>query len=598
VFDTGVFPRPADLRGRRLLTGGVFVDVDNDGRTEVVFVHREPRAEHLDLPLVWALVGDTLAPHQGWQLPRGIFPTVLTDLDGDGRLDVLGMRPGPLRPGQSAAEVAGPIAVLYGAANEDFEEVRAIREPSASDPSFQMESAALADLDADGWLDLLVADNGCCARCRALHPLLRTGTRSYHDRTELLRGDLRGGAYTALAAPLFGDTQVLGAIGRLCGDSQHAFFRAVRSEPDGDWHYEGFDPTPHDALFRRENLGLSCPTIGCRAPMAAAWGDFDGDQRFDVVIPFDPLHGFFRGTAAPPWHDLSHRMPFRLTMGPRRPMLAWGTLVVDFDRDGHDDLIMAHGDDDSSAYDPSRAIGPQRVTAWRSTPTLHFTDWTAATRLSRPGQWRSIAAGDLDDDGDPDLIVGGFGEAPRVYRNEVANGQRQLSLRLRGTISNPLGLGARVETWLAREGPPVVRLVGNYATPVHAVEPVVFVGLGTLDRAPRIRVTWPSGIVQELTDLPADRAHVLTEPLGFAIDPPTRHAPADGRSQVVLRVTPPAGARVTAHLRGPGALSLSQEGEHHVVRVTAPPTPGQATITLAVDGTPLRVRPRLWWDAL
>ena len=135
------------------------------------------------------------------------------------------------------------------------------------------------------------------------------------------------------------------------------------------------------------------------------------------------------------------------------------------------------------------------------------------------------------------------------------------------------------------------------ASPVVGVEPWVFVGTGALDRAPRVRVTWPSGVVQELADLAAGRAHVVTEPVGFAVEPASRHVPADGASAATLRVTlPRAESALAARLRGPGELTVARDGAAWVVRVVAPRAAGSSTVTLTVDGVDLRVRPRLWWD--
>lgn len=591
----GVFPRPGDARGRRLKVSGAFVDMDGDGRDEVVFTHRDPTPAGPGVPLVWRLADGALRAAPDLDLPIGVLPVLVSDLDGDGHVDVVGLRPDSPRPGQTLAEVSGHVAFLYGLGGGRYDEVVGVHDVPGFAPAYALQSVALTDLDADGWVDLLYADNGCCSNCRALHPVLRTGLRSYEDRPDLLRGDFRGGAYTAIAAPLFGESLVLAAVGWLCADSQHAFFRAGPPGEDGYARFDGFDPTPRDASFRDMDK-LDCPTIACRAPMAAAWSDLDDDGLLDVFIAFNPMHALFRGTAAPPWVDRSDWMPFREIMGPRRELIPWGSALVDLDRDGRDDLLSAHGDDDTTAYDPGQAVGPQRTTAYWNATSLHFADITALTHLDRAGQWHSLTLGDPDGDGDVDLVVGGFGEPPRVYRNEVTGGHG-LSLRLRGTLSNAYGAGARVETFLAGRPRPMTRVMGSYASPMQGNQPLLFLGAGASKQIARVRVTWPSGVVQELTDLPVDRALSVTEPLGFSIDPPSRHVRADGRSAVTLRVTPPAGQTVGARLRGPGSVAVTRDGDAWAVRVVSAPTAGSATVTLTLDGVELRVRPRIWWDA-
>ncbi|MEI2654311.1 MAG: hypothetical protein V9G12_19555 [Microthrixaceae bacterium] len=184
----------------------------------------------------------------------------------------------------------------------------------------------------------------------------------------------------------------LGAIGSLCADSQHAFFRAGAPEADGYPRFSGFDPTPPDAYFRSITRGVSCATIGCRAPMAAASGDLDGDQHFDTFIAFDPFHSVFRGSAAPPWQDLTVSMPFREIPGSGpRSMLAWGSAMLDLDGDGRDDIVSVHGDDDGSAYDLTLSIGPQCMTVFWNAGAMRFDDLTSAAHLDAPGQWRSLS---------------------------------------------------------------------------------------------------------------------------------------------------------------------------------------------------------------
>lgn len=126
----GVFPRPANHEGRRLLAGGVFVDVDEDGRSEVVLAHRDRTMGGPGVPLVRRLMGATLTPLAGFDIPAEIFDTLVTDLDGDGHVDVLGLRPAPQPPGLSLAEASGQVAVMYGMGGGRFEDVpRCARPP-------------------------------------------------------------------------------------------------------------------------------------------------------------------------------------------------------------------------------------------------------------------------------------------------------------------------------------------------------------------------------------------------------------------------------------------------------------------------------------
>ena len=137
---------------------------------------------------------------------------------------------------------------------------------------------------------------------------------------------------------------------------------------------------------------------------------------------------------------------------------------------------------------------------------FRFADVTPLTHLGRRGQWFSLYVGDLEGDGDPDLVVGGQNEPPRVYRNDIATANAGLALRFHGTTSNALGIGARVRVW-PRETDPVHHHVGGGggggASPYVVSEPLVFVGLGAARSAARVQVEWPSGTVQDVRDLRA-----------------------------------------------------------------------------------------------
>jgi len=163
-----------------------------------------------------------------------------------------------------------------------------------------------------------------------------------------------------------------------------------------------------------------------------------------------------------------------------------------------------------------------------------------------------------------------------------------------------------VTVWPSEAGPSQSYPVGGSASPYVVSDPLVFVGLGGSRAAARVRVTWPSGTVQELRGLRAGAVHLVEEPSLIDITPSTRHLPADGRSEAVLRITPraPDGsvrteARVEAELvygSGRVAAPAAREGEAWVVRVVAPSAQGSGVVVVRVDGVAAGVRPRLWWD--
>jgi hypothetical protein len=190
-----------------------------------------------------------------------------------------------------------------------------------------------------------------------------------------------------------------------------------------------------------------------------------------------------------------------------------------------------------------------------------------------------------------------------VYRNDVPGGNG-LSLRLRGSLSNPWGVGAEVRLGPRGERPAQRVVVGARGGALVTDEPLVFLGLGDDTAARDLEVRWPSGFVQRLRDVPGGRLVTVQEPELVTVQPATRRLPADGRSAFTVRVTPrdpdgaPRDAPVEVLARGgtPRPVSCRRDGVVTTCALTAPSAPGSATLEVRVGGVAYRVRPRIWFD--
>jgi hypothetical protein len=148
---------------------------------------------------------------------------------------------------------------------------------------------------------------------------------------------------------------------------------------------------------------------------------------------------------------------------------------------------------------------------YRNLGDLQFEDLSSRWGLDHFGVSTGSAMGDLDGDGDLDLVVNGFEEPILVYRNDVSTGN-SLRIKLNGTASNNGGIGAKIVLDTNNGLKQMVRYVASSRGFMSSSEPIVHFGLGTIEMAEKITIYWPSGITQILQDIPTNFLYVMTEP--------------------------------------------------------------------------------------
>jgi hypothetical protein len=138
-----------------------------------------------------------------------------------------------------------------------------------------------------------------------------------------------------------------------------------------------------------------------------------------------------------------------------------------------------------------------------------FLDISYLTGADSDGDGRAVVAGDFRNDGRLDLVVRQVGGGPvRLFENQFEKAH-YLTVSLRGTASNRLGIGARLTATVA--GRDVTRELYPHNSFRSQMPSRVHFGLGDASRIDRLTVRWPSGAVQTLHDLAADRHVVITE---------------------------------------------------------------------------------------
>jgi len=151
----------------------------------------------------------------------------------------------------------------------------------------------------------------------------------------------------------------------------------------------------------------------------------------------------------------------------------------------------------------------ERKRAFLNVQGKDFLDISYLTGADSDGDGRSVAAGDFRNDGRLDLVVRQVGGGPLLLFENQFPKAHYLTVSLRGTASNRLGIGARLTATVA--GRDLTRELYPHNSFRSQMPSRLHFGLGDATRIDRLTVRWPSGAVQSLYDLAADRHVVITE---------------------------------------------------------------------------------------
>lgn len=195
-------------------------------------------------------------------------------------------------------------------------------------------------------------------------------------------------------------------------------------------------------------------------------------------------------------------------------MTGWSNGIYDFDNNGWKDLFVARADvmDNIQQAIPAESY-PEPNSVFRNLGNGKFQDVStdAGPAFQVPGAHRGAAFGDIFNTGRIDAVVSSLNEPVKLFRNIGAAGQHWLLLRLVGTRSNRMGLGARVHI-VTPDGRSQWNEAATAVGYACSSDPRVHFGLGSNTLVKEIRITWPSGTVQVLIDIPADQILTIEEP--------------------------------------------------------------------------------------
>jgi len=466
--------------GAGAMTGGAAAaDFDNDGLVDLFFTR-------IDGPdVLYRNLGDgTFADVSASAGFLSSLPTngpAFGDIDNDGDLDLYVSAVVPL-------SASGNRYYLYinngdGTFTEDA--VARGADIRSAIPTSGM-SIALGDYDRDGYLDAMTSDWEVLATQSTSRLLRNQGAANagyFEDVTAATGLDAHPKATSFRFSPRFTD---------LDNDGQTDI--AIASDfQTSQLFWNNGDGTFTD--------GTAAAGVGLdRAGMGSAIGDYDGDGDLDWYVT-----AILNGTPSPEttfgnklYRNDGNRefSEVAYDAGVLPVGWWWGATWLDFDNDGHLDLMATNGMPGVFNADPT--------TLWRNNGDGTFTDVTAAQGITDTAQGRGLLTLDFDNDGDLDTLVVNNAGTPVFYRNDSADGNAYLRVETTGTLSNRDGIGARlvIDPDASITGDEQTREVDGGSNFLSQSEMTVHLGLGafagTIDN---LTIYWPSGIVQQFFDV-------------------------------------------------------------------------------------------------
>ena len=380
--------------------------------------------------------------------------------------------------------------------------------------------AASADYDRDGFLDLFVARYVHTDAQHLPSPTQAAGYKgvlvevpdTMDGETDVLFRNRGDGTFEDVSKKAgVNDPHKLHGMGVVWGDYDDDDWPDLFVTNDSSRNF--LYNNKHDGTFEEVGM-LSGTGVGPSGEnygnMAADFGDFDRDGKLDLVIT-----RFGNQSASLFWNRGEEFIDIADKARIARPTLApikWGVGFGDFDNDGWPDILIANGNFSSSMDAlPGEARYAEPLQFFRNLGNRTFEDTSDSAGLNdlRLQSRRGTAFGDINNDGNLDVVVFNANGPPSLFINETQNSNHRVLLRLVGTKSNRAAIGARVVVTTAKMTQiDEVRGGGSYNS---TNDTRLHFGLGTDAIMKKVQVRWPSGLNQEFVELSADAVYVITE---------------------------------------------------------------------------------------
>ena len=500
--------------------GGLFFDYDNDGWLDVFLVDGgsltdaavQGRARHRLYRNRGNGTVDDVTARSGITSRQYGMGACAGDYDNDGWTDLY-------------VTNVGSNVLYRSSAGKTFTD--ATRTAGVGSRSFGT-SCAFADFDRDGDLDLFVTnyvdarvDNNIycgdtASRIRVYcHPL------NFAPLPSVLYRNNGNGTFTdaskdaGIAAHRGNGLGVV--VGDYDDDGWPDVFVANDMTPNFLYHNDPRGAFRESALAAGVAVAIDGKT---RAGMGTDFGDYDGDGRLDLFVTNHELemHTLFRNLGRGLFADTTSESRVGLET---LPFVGFGTLFLDYDNDGDLDLAVVNGHvmNNSGHFRPG-AKEAQRKLLFRNDGGGRFKE---VGLQSGPGfapeqVGRALASGDIDNDGDLDLLVVNNGGPVQLVRNEGGHENAALLVRLQGSRTNRLGVGARLRLTIGATTQ--VREVKAGSSYLSQSDTRVHFGLGRATRVDRLEIRWPGGDADVVQNIAPNQLLTIVEGQGVTARAP------------------------------------------------------------------------------
>lgn len=500
-------------------SGVALFDCDNDGRLDLFLVNGAPISDPTPKGTIPQKTGPKYWNRLYYQKKGGTFEDITPKAGLEGSGFDMGVAVGDYdNDGYEDLYVTGYDGnhLYHNNGNCTFADVT---KKAGVGGSGWSTSAAWVDLDNDGFLDLVVLryvkwdwDDYWCGQHRP-------GYRGYclpdvfPPISMLVYHNNGNGTFTEESHKLGLDKPGRGlgiSIADYDRDGHIDFFVANDSMVEYLFHNNGNGTFEEVGLPSEVAVDGDGQTI---AGMGTDFADYNNDGLSDIFVDDLANQGYalFQNVGGGSFNYASYSAGLA---GITLPHSGWGARFIDYDNDGWKDLLVAQGHDmDNISLTYPQLHYREPILLVRNIDGKKFVDVSSVSGEVFKQRWagRGLAVGDINNDGRMDAVVTENNGPVHILLNETKTSNHWLGMELIGHESNRDAIGAVVKL-TTPQGPQweTVSTTGSY---LSSSDKRLLFGLGKATSAQTIEIHWPSGIVQMLTDVEADRYITINEPI-------------------------------------------------------------------------------------